>query len=112
MGIKVKVNMDGVPKKIKSISTNKALGLFLANTAAAGMNKYVPMRTGALSDFTVIKPFKVSYGVPYAKYVYYGYGMKFSKDKHPNATAEWDKAYKIADGQKLADSATQFLKRR
>lgn len=109
--VKVKVNMDGVPKKLGRIAENKTLGTFLASEAQRGMNKYVPMRTGALSQSAAVKPFKVTYDVPYAQRVYYGKGLRFSRDKHPNATAEWDRAYKITSGQKLADAATQFLKR-
>lgn len=111
MAIKVTVNMSKVGRKLDSICKNQQLGKFMASEAQRGMDKYVPMRTGALSEFTVVKPFHVLYPVPYAKYVFNGRGMKFSKDKHPNATSHWDRAYAIADGDKLAKSVTRYLKR-
>lgn len=105
----IKVNMGGVTAKVRSIAKNQQLGQFLANEAARGMDKYVPMRTGALADFTVVTPFHVKYAVPYAKYPYNGRG-KLSKDKHPNATSKWDRAYAIAEGQKLGQAGTRFVK--
>lgn len=108
--VNVKANMGGVASKVSKIATNKALGQFLASEAQRGMDKYVPARTGALSEFTVVTPFHVKYAVPYAKYPYNGRGMKFRTDKHPNATSHWDRAYAIADGQKLGKAGTKFLK--
>ena len=113
MGISIKINVKSetanVASKIKKIASNKALGTFLANEAAKGMDKYVPMRTGALAGSESTSPFKVTYNAPYAVYVYNGRGT-FSTDKHPNATAKWDRAYAIADGSKLGKSGTKFLK--
>lgn len=107
---KVKANTAGISSKIKKIANDKGLGTFLATEAAKGMDKFVPMRTGALSDFTVITPFNVAYAVPYARYVYYGQGKKFSTDKHPNATARWDRAFVAAGGgNKLGESGTNYL---
>lgn len=111
MSITVKVDMSGVGRKLDKISSNKKLGQLLANEAAKGMDKYVPMRTGALKDFVVPTPFHVRYAAPYAKYVFNGRGMKFRKDHHPNATSHWDKAYVAAGGaEKLGKAGTDFLK--
>lgn len=108
----VKVNMGGAAAKVAKIAKDERLGLFLANEAASGMDKFVPMRTGALSEFTVIKPFSITYAAPYARYVYEGEGKNFSKNKHPLATAKWDKAYKDAGGvKKLAKAGTAYLRR-
>lgn len=109
--ISVTVNTSGIGRKLDSICKNQSLGRFLATEAQKGMDKYVPMRTGALASSATIKPFHVIYTAPYAKYAYNGRGMHFSKDKHPNATSRWDRAYAIADGDKLAKAATRFLKR-
>lgn len=106
----VKSNTSGISNKVKQISTNKSLGSFLANIAAVGMDKYVPFHSGTLAGSVTTAPFKVSYNAPYAKYVYYGQGKNFSRAGHPNATAEWAKAYAIADGQKLGNAGTVFLK--
>lgn len=106
-----KVNMSGVAAKIRKICSNKQLGQFLASEAERGMDKYVPYRTGALSDYTVTTPFHVRYAVPYAKYPYNGRNMTISKERHPNATSKWDRAYAIADGEQLGKAGTEFLKR-
>lgn len=54
---------------------------------------YVPMRTGALMRSgnlgTTLGSGKVVYNAPYAKRQYYGLGFSFSKDKHPQACAQW-----------------------
>ena len=111
MSISVKVDMSGVGRKITKICTNKKLGQHLANVAAKGMDKYVPMRTGQLSGSHTEKPFHVIYTAPYAKYPYNGRGMRFTKDHHPNATSHWDKAYAAAGGEEqLAKAGTDFLK--
>lgn len=110
---KIKANMSGISSKLSKVSTDKGLGLFLANEAARGMDKFVPYRTGALSSFTVIKPFSVAYGVPYATYVYHGRGKAFNTNKHPNAQAYWDRAYIAAGGAKqLGEAGTNYLKGR
>lgn len=106
-----KSDMSGVTRKVKAISSNKKLGAFLASEAADGMDKFVPYRTGRLTDSARVEPFHIRYIAPYAKYPFYGYGMKFRHDQHPNATSRWDRAYAIADGEKLGKAGTAFLKR-
>lgn len=106
----MRVDMSGVKAKVQKICTNRKLGVFLASEAQRGMDKYVPMRTGALAHSARIEPFVISYGMKYATYPYHGRNMTFSVDKHPNATSYWDRAYAIADGQRLGDAGTRFLK--
>lgn len=107
-------NMSGVAAKINKICTNRKLGLFLANTAAAGMDQYVPLRTGQLKGSVVTKPFKVTYTAPYAIYPFIGVvkgrKMKFRIDQHPKARARWDRAYAEAYGKSLGREGTQFIK--
>ena len=108
---KVKANMSGVASKVKHIASNRGLGMFLAGEAARGMDKFVPMRTGALASSASVSAFKVHYETPYAKYAYRGQGKKFSTDKHPNATAYWDRAYVASGGvEKLAKVGTAYLR--
>ena len=61
---------------------------------------YVPFRTGNLMNSgntgTVIGSGNVIYNAPYAKRVYYGNNMNFSKLKHPQATAQWFEKAKAA----------------
>ena len=54
---------------------------------------YVPMRTGNLmisgNTGTIPGSGRVEYNAPYAIPMYYGVGFHFSKDKHPQACAQW-----------------------
>lgn len=106
-----KVDMSGVKAKVRKITTNRGLGLYLANEAADGMDKYVPMRTGQLASSTSVKPLVVKYTAEYAVYPFNGYGMKFRKDKHPLATSRWDRAYASASGESLGRLGTAYVKR-
>lgn len=84
-----------------------------ANTRLhAYCSPYVPMDTGYLDQTVDITPDFVHYKAPYAKKVYEGDGVTFSKDKHPLATAHWDKAMAAAKGDQLAADITAYLKRR
>ena len=66
---------------------------FLDNEVVKDCTPYVPMRTGALmrSGITGTKPGtgRVVYNAPYSKRMYYGINYHFSKDKHPQACAQW-----------------------
>jgi len=75
---------------IKRLLEDKELGIFMATTIAKRIDKYVPMKKGALSGTYEIAPFKITYIQPYAKKMYNGDGFKFSKEKHPLATSKWD----------------------
>lgn len=66
---------------------------FLDNEVLKDSAPYVPMRTGNLMNSgitgTNIGSGKVVYNAPYAKCMYYGVNFHFSKDKHPQACAQW-----------------------
>lgn len=83
---------------------------FLDNEVLKDSAPYVPMRTGMLMKSgvlgTVIGSGKVEYNAPYASRMYYGVGFHFSKDKHPQACAQWfekAKATKKKDWLKAVD---------
>ena len=83
-----------------------------ANTRLhAYCSPYVPMDTGMLDQTVDITKDYVHYKVPYAHRIYEGDGLNFSTDKHPLATANWDKAMKVAKGQQLADDITAYIKK-
>ena len=108
---KTKANMSGVSSKVSRISKDSGLGTFLASEAMKGMAKFVPMRTGQLAYSGRVQPFRVTYSTPYANRVYHGSGMRFTTDKHPNATAYWDRAYVAAGGaRQLGEAGTNYLK--
>lgn len=107
----MRVDMSGVRAKIRKICTDRRLGSFLASEAQRGMDKYVPMRTGALARSASVQPFRVRYGMRYAKDVFYGEHRTFSKQKHPLARARWDRGYAEASGRELGKAGTEYLKR-
>lgn len=108
---KVKANMSGISSKLSRASKDQGLGMALATEAAKGMDKFVPMRTGALAAYAQPSSFRVTYSTPYAIYAYKGRNMTYSTDKHPNATSYWDRAYIAAGGAKqLGEVGTAYLR--
>lgn len=84
-----------------------------ANTRLhAYCSPYVPMNTGYLDQTVNITKDCVHYKAPYAHKNWDGDGLDFSKDKHPLATAHWERSMAVAKGQKLADDITEYEKRR
>lgn len=73
---------------------------FLDNEVLKDSAPYVPMRTGNLMNSgvlgTVLGSGKIVYNAPYAKAMYYGTSFNFSKDKHPQACAQWFEKAKAA----------------
>ncbi len=73
---------------------------FLDSEVLRDSAPYTPMRTGNLMNSgntgTAIGTGKVIYNAPYAKKCYYGLHMRFSKDKHPKACAQWFESAKAA----------------
>ena len=55
---------------------------------------YVPYDTGALAGSACVTEGAVVYSAPYARFVYYGGGLRFRTDRHPMATAGWFEAAK------------------
>jgi hypothetical protein len=87
---------------IRNLHRKSELALRLtADLMAQRINPQVPFKTGALSmsafqggrrvpnlkDTATIK--FIAYTAPYAVKVYYGEGLKFTRDKHPQAQAFW-----------------------
>lgn len=84
-----------------------------ANTRLhAYCSPYVPMNTGYLDQTVDITKDYVHYKASYAHKNWDGDGLNFSKDKHPLATAHWERSMAVAKGQKLADDITEYEKRR
>lgn len=109
---RVKVDLSNAPRKIKSTVNNVKVGLFVASTCEKYMNTYVPMDTGMLSQNTTIQPFRVIYNTePYATYIYHGAGLNFNKEKHPLATAYWDKAMLSARKNDISRQVSDYLRK-
>lgn len=109
--VKVTLDIDGISRKVDRIKSDEGLGLFMATEAMRGMSPYVPFRNGYLDASAKAEPFAVTYSTSYARRIYHGTSLKFSKERHALATAEWDRAYEAAHGQELARAATAYLRR-
>lgn len=73
---------------------------------------FVPMDTGTLDQTVNITSDYVEYKVPYAHYQYEGDNFNFSKEKHPLASAHWEKAMMQAKGEDFAKDIEDYLKGR
>lgn len=87
---------------------------FLDNEVLKDSAPFVPMRTGNLMNSgntgTVLGSGEVIYNAPYARAMYYGTHIKFSKDKHPQATAQWFEKAKAQFGKEWVSSVNKILK--
>ena len=95
------------PQLENSLGFTQAFNIGLAETSARYMNKYVPFRDGYLSQnyetgWDSNGGF-VKYTQPYANPQYYREDFIHSKEQHPLATAYWDKAMMIRDGDNQND---------
>ena len=106
------------------INTQSCLGRFNKKYSAAqkfldsevlrDSAPYVPMRTGNLMNSgvtgTVIGSGKIEYNATYAKCMYYGVGFHFSKDKHPQACAQWFEKAKAAKKDAWLNGVNKIMK--
>lgn len=106
-----KVGLAGARSKVKRITSDAKAGTFAASEAARQMDKYVPFRTGDLAGSVTTKPWEVSYSMPYARYVWDGRGMTFSKQHHPAARSHWSEPL-AAKPAPLARAISAYLKGR
>lgn len=104
----VMYNPEATSKRI----FDNSVGLFMAQTCAKYMDKFIPMDTGMLAQNYVVEPYQVTYTQPYALRCFMGESMNFRKDKHPNATARWDQATSKVHGNDIANEVTQYIKQR
>lgn len=74
---------------------------YLDNIVLKDTDKYVPMRTGILAKSgiigTRIGSGEIEYVAPYARKVYYGVTIHFSKSRHPLACARFFEASKAVN---------------
>lgn len=110
--VKVKINVD-LQKAGESKITDD-VRLFAVKTAKDLMTDFVPMEEGILSTTVDVSVDGVHYKVPYARYPYNGINFNFNHDpnKHPLATAEWDKAMLASRGDKLTRDIQNYINRK
>lgn len=115
MGASIKAKMTGAKflygVKLKRLAKRPDLGLRLATYLKTALNPYVPMRTGKLMRSGKPTPFKVTYQTSYARIVYYGSHLNFSKERHAKAMARWEKGFLASGGaERMGRVGTKFLK--
>ena len=89
--VDVDINEMAVQAKVNNLLDANTM-LEIHNLLAKYCDPYVPFLEGPLSQTTEITPNYVRYTQPYAHYQYHGVGFNHTKDYHPLASAEWDKA--------------------
>lgn len=118
MGVKVKINLDGLKRKTSSAALLKARRI-VANESLAAMDKYVPYLEGNLSKQVYIATdgSKLVYTMPYAKAQFYGVingspVSHWTTATHKLATKRWDLAMKgnKEDMEKIMDSYVKAMK--
>lgn len=111
MGVSVKLHLENKDKIASRFCKNDNIGLFTAETCARYMDKFIPMDSGMLAQNYTTKPYEVSYNSVYAHKIFFGEGFNFSKEKHPLATARWDRACSSANINAIAKEVSEYIKR-
>lgn len=121
----VDFNIPAIEKKVDNLINEETM-LLIHNTFAKMCDEYVPFLEGPLSQSALaqVTPEYVRYGgsdyvaenrpdgVPYGRYQYYGEGFNFTKDRHPKATAFWDKAMMAEKRSEFEQQVKDILVRR
>ena len=107
----VHINDKALEDKIERLKDNATM-LEIHNLFAKMMDPYVPFLEGPLSQTIEITPDYVRYTQPYAHYQYNGTEFDFTKDYHPLASAEWDKAMLSVKKEEFILQVREILKRR
>ena len=101
MGVKIHIKIPATVTRFSPIYQKAQK--WLDNEVLKDSTPYVPMATGNLVGSgirgTVIGSGKVIYNAPYAKSCYYAKSRNFSKEKHPQASAQWFEKSKAAKGK-------------
>jgi hypothetical protein len=116
---KVDFSWERPPKSIinDKVLRNGATLKFAAVTWHKLYDPFVPMDTGLLAHDAIDYLVEGDAGIihhkaPYASRIYYGEGYRFSKEKHPLASAQWDKAAIAAGKDKdLMESVQNYINR-
>lgn len=111
MGVKVSVKVDvsGIPRKVRRICTNRRVGQFAAEDARRLMERLVPFRDGPLRASAVVSPFLVTYTAPYAHYQWEGVskGGGGLNRTTPGTMSHWEE---YIDKAQLASDITDFVR--
>lgn len=106
----IKIDIDG--KKIANKVITDSVRVFANTTLYRLATPYTPFREGGLLTNVYINKDYIHYKSPYAKVAYKGKNMNFNKDKHPLATAYWDREAMKSKKQQLIDDTERFIERK
>lgn len=129
--IKMNVNLNGIYEKYVN---NKDVLTFANSTAHKKMSPYTPYQYGETEEDVIIDDTGIEYRADQARFLYFGKLMlddrgsswarkdetkhvvnkdlNFSKEQHPLATKEWDKAMMIAKGDELTEEIESYIKKK
>lgn len=107
--MKAKTDVSGIAKKLARIKAR--YGVQAATEAMRGMSPYVPFHNGYLDASARAGEWRVTYRTSYARRVYYGKKLKFSQERHQNATYRWADAYRAQHGRELARAIERLIRR-
>lgn len=107
MGVTVESHID-IPRNLQKVD-NDAFWIFAANEWWRLYFPWVPFDTGTLARQVHITPKQIEHTAPYAYTTYNGRHRRFRKDKHPLASAHWDKAAAPTQGHKLISAMQAYV---
>lgn len=104
LGVTSNIN---IPKHLQQIDNDK-FWTYAANEWWRLITPFTPMDTGTLFQSVDISPKTIHYKAPYAARAYNGTHINFRKDKHLQATAEWDKSAVATQQDKLISALQKY----
>jgi len=115
--VKGELNEGSVFNKLNEITHNVGVMIDISQKIVEAIDPYVPCDTGRLSeDVDFVHSYTegtlIKYNAPYASKCYYGDDIAFHKDKHPLATAHWDKVAMQTQQERVNREAEAILKAR
>ena len=114
--MKVRVEMKPSSQIVNRILDDD-VGRFLAETCAKIFEKYTPRESGALGQYYITEPWKITYDQKYAHYQWQGVSKKgrplnYSKEQNMLAQSHWEEAAERDKSSEVARAVTEYIKRK
>lgn len=109
--VTITVDENAIIAKIESLLDETTMTQ-IQRTFATTLHPYVPYDTGRLSTDITVDSTGVTYHAPYAAKNYYGTDIAHKREKHPLATALWDKVAMQTEQEALAHKVELILKQK
>ena len=109
----VNINLNSIESKLSQTLNDPNTMTEVHQEFANVINPWIPKNTGRLADGDVrVDATGVTYYAPYASKCYYGDDIPFRTDKHPLATAHWDKVAMHTERAVFAQTVKEIIIRR